>query len=78
MTRLKRDRQTEPSSTPREETRRMPEPERERIDDTPYRELLTAALRVNELVERMHDSSHKQQNDLAATLNALIHKFSGK
>jgi len=73
--RREESRQAEPR---REETLRVPEPERERTDDMSYRELLTAALRVNELVERMHDSSHKQQNDLAATLNALIHKFNGK
>ena len=39
-----------------------------------FAELLTAALRMNELVERMQNSSRKEISDLAAVLNALVQK----
>ncbi|NLI21992.1 MAG: MBL fold metallo-hydrolase [Clostridiales bacterium] len=44
-------------------------------EGTPYGDLLTAALRMNELVERMQDSPKKNQNRLAASLYGLIRKF---
>ncbi len=46
-----------------------------RAEGTPYGELLTAALRLNELVEGMRDGSRKNQSKLAASLYGLIQKY---
>ncbi len=40
-----------------------------------YEQLLAAALRLNELVERMRESPKKVQNKLTDSLNGLIHMF---
>ena len=44
-------------------------------ENAPYSELLLAALRMNELVERMQDSSRKNQSQLSTALYALINEY---
>ncbi|MDD3212696.1 MAG: MBL fold metallo-hydrolase, partial [Eubacteriales bacterium] len=58
----------------REPERREPRPA-QKAEGTPYGELLTAALRMNELVETMRESSKKNQSKLASSLYGLIHKY---
>jgi metallo-beta-lactamase family protein len=69
----------EPEPRAEEAGPRAKEPEHRRMqprpEGTPYGELLTAALRLNELVEQMQDHPKKEQNKLAASLYGLIRKF---
>ncbi len=51
------------------------EPQRKRAEGTPYGELLTAAMHINELVEEMKNRPKKEQKKMEAALYGLIHRF---
>ena len=63
------------SKAERKESQPERKADRRGAEGTPYGELLTAALRLNELVEGMRESPKKNQSKLASALYGLIHKY---
>ena len=73
-----RPKHTYPQDTRSQEPLRGQPAYRQQAEGKPYGELLAAALRMNELVERMYNGSTQNQSRITEALEDLLRKFGGR